>query len=162
MCRSPAARVALSGTQQDALPPGQTPLQVLTAAAGGSAQDARAAAAALGLRGDRALGPLSACSGGERTALALACVLLGEANLLLLDEPTNHLDIWLREAELAEFPGAVVLATPSSSTGGTRCGGAKPDAYASREVPQLGRPALAARKPWTIPPPWRGRCAGRN
>lgn len=51
-------------------------------------------------------------SGGQRSKLILAKLLLSDANLLLLDEPTNHLDInaveWL-ESFLLDFKGAVLL-----------------------------------------------------
>jgi macrolide transport system ATP-binding/permease protein len=51
-------------------------------------------------------------SGGERTRLSLALLLLSTPDVLLLDEPTNHLDAqalaWL-EAALAQWRGAVLM-----------------------------------------------------
>ena len=56
--------------------------------------------------------PVDILSGGQKTRLGLACLLVRDPNLLLLDEPTNHLDItalqWL-EGFLEQFQGAMVI-----------------------------------------------------
>ncbi|GAB2743391.1 ABC-F family ATP-binding cassette domain-containing protein [Salinifilum aidingensis] len=57
---------------------------------------------------------LAALSGGERSRLALAALLIRQPRALVLDEPTNHLDdaaIGFLEHQLADLPGAVVVAS---------------------------------------------------
>jgi ATPase subunit of ABC transporter with duplicated ATPase domains len=64
--------------------------------------------------GDDAEKPVRVLSGGEKTRLALAALVVSSANVLLLDEPTNNLDPASR-AEVLEalrgYKGAVVLVT---------------------------------------------------
>ena len=62
--------------------------------------------------GDDGYKPAGVLSGGEKTRLALAMIVVSGANVLLLDEPTNNLDPASREeilGALANFTGAVVL-----------------------------------------------------
>lgn len=58
--------------------------------------------------------PAGVLSGGEKTRLALATLVVSSANVLLLDEPTNNLDPASREeilGALRTYKGAVVLVT---------------------------------------------------
>jgi ATPase subunit of ABC transporter with duplicated ATPase domains len=64
--------------------------------------------------GDDAYKPARVLSGGEKTRLALATLVVSTANVLLLDEPTNNLDPASREEVLAaiqSYEGAIVLVT---------------------------------------------------
>jgi len=62
--------------------------------------------------GDDVHKPAGVLSGGEKTRLSLATLVVSKANVLLLDEPTNNLDPASREEildALAHFSGAVIL-----------------------------------------------------
>lgn len=82
--------------------------------AGGLTYKSRTRSALLGLgfsENDFTM-PVGNLSGGQRSKLCLAKLLLSQSNMLLLDEPTNHLDIdaiaWL-EGFLRNFKGAMII-----------------------------------------------------
>ncbi|MBL8048882.1 MAG: ABC-F family ATP-binding cassette domain-containing protein [Chthonomonas sp.] len=75
-------------------------------------RDVRSVLARLGFQEPDYDKPIAKLSGGERTRLSLAKLLLEEPELLILDEPTNHLDLeateWL-EGWVRQYHGAILL-----------------------------------------------------
>ncbi len=65
-------------------------------------------------KGDDVFKKVKVLSGGEKSRLALAKLLITAGNLIVLDEPTNHLDFKSKEAlkkALTDFPASVIIVT---------------------------------------------------
>jgi ATPase subunit of ABC transporter with duplicated ATPase domains len=101
--------------EHETLDTGRTVLENLrTAAPELTDTDARSVLGSFLFGGDDAMKPAGVLSGGEKTRLALAILVVSSANVLLLDEPTNNLDPASREEVLAairSYQGAIVLVT---------------------------------------------------
>jgi ATPase subunit of ABC transporter with duplicated ATPase domains len=85
-----------------------------TAAPGLTDTETRSVLGSFLFSGDDVAKPARVLSGGEKTRLALAILVVSSANVLLLDEPTNNLDPASREEVLAAirgYQGAIVLVT---------------------------------------------------
>ncbi len=101
--------------QLETLHPAHTVLQsIREAAPEGSQSFLRGILGAFLFSGDDVEKQVSVLSGGEKSRLALARMLVKPANFILLDEPTNHLDIPSRdalEAALSSFTGTLCFIT---------------------------------------------------
>jgi ATPase subunit of ABC transporter with duplicated ATPase domains len=108
-------RLGYFAQEHDTLDPQMSVLENMKAANPDAAElDLRSLAGAFLFIGDVVHQPAGTLSGGEKTRLALACLVGSAANVLLLDEPTNNLDPASRAevlSALASFAGAVVLVT---------------------------------------------------
>ncbi len=114
-----AAASFFSQNHADELDPDVTVLECAEGAA--SRENAPLARNLLGcflFRGDDVFKKVGVLSGGERSRVALVCMLLRPANFLILDEPTNHLDIQSQEVlqnALKDYPGSYLIVSHNRS-----------------------------------------------
>ncbi len=109
-----------SQNHADELDPKRTVLETIEkgATAAAVSMNLRTLLGAFLFRGDDVFKSVGVLSGGERSRLALARMLLQPANFLILDEPTNHLDMQSQEVlqrALADYSGTYVIVSHNRS-----------------------------------------------
>jgi ATPase subunit of ABC transporter with duplicated ATPase domains len=111
----PGLRLGYYAQEHETLDTGRTVLENMRSAAPDLPEsEQRRILGSFLFSGDDAAKPAGVLSGGEKTRLALALLVVSGANVLLLDEPTNNLDPGSRAeilSALRRFQGAIVLVT---------------------------------------------------
>ncbi|HOW90699.1 MAG TPA: ABC-F family ATP-binding cassette domain-containing protein [Anaerolineaceae bacterium] len=108
----PSILPAYYAQEHETLDPAQTVLEVIRLGGNMSESSAVAFAAKFLFSYRQTAQKVAELSGGERSRLQLALIMLSRANFLLLDEPTNNLDIASAEVledALAEFEGTALI-----------------------------------------------------
>lgn len=108
-------KIGYYAQEHETLDPDRTVLENMRSAAPDLADaEVRRVLGSFLFSGDDVDKPAAVLSGGEKTRLALATLVVSSANVLMLDEPTNNLDPASREeilGALRTYAGAVVLVT---------------------------------------------------
>lgn len=89
----PSIRIGHYAQQHDVLDPHETPIQCIRTVKPMTEETAMGILGRFLFTYRQATEPIAVLSGGEKSRLQLARLMIGGANCLLLDEPTNHLDI---------------------------------------------------------------------
>jgi len=108
----PSVRAGLLSQESEELSPDHSVLEVFRSRTEMYEDQARTYLHKFLFTGQEVFKPIRALSFGQRSKLALAMLILSDANLLLLDEPTSHLDMPAMEAiedALAQYQGPLLL-----------------------------------------------------
>jgi len=108
----PSVRMGVLSQEAEELRPNATPLTIVRERTHMPEGDARSYLHKFLFAGAEALKPVAALSYGQRAKLALAVLILSDANFLVLDEPTSHMDMQALEAmevALAAYQGPMLL-----------------------------------------------------
>jgi ATPase subunit of ABC transporter with duplicated ATPase domains len=108
-------KIGYYAQEHETLDPGRTVLENMRSAAPDTPEvELRRILGSFLFSGEDTDKPAAVLSGGEKTRLALATLVVSSANVLMLDEPTNNLDPASREeilGALRAYQGAVILVT---------------------------------------------------